>query len=196
MRTDGAGGRGVVQTQHKARKGFTLVELLVVIAIIGALAALLLPMVLSAAGTARKAECKNNLRQLFIALELYRNAHDAYPRAALLPSVDGELLPRIRDLLEPFAQNPKVFRCPSDEMGYFDREGASYEYSSRLASSRFMGTDFMRRMGNTRIPVFWDYQEFHGDKGQPGSRNFVYLDGHVGGSQDLVIEEEEEEPTK
>jgi len=153
----------------------------------------LLPMLLSAGASARKAQCKNNLHQLWVALELYRNAHDRYPRAALLPSQEGEVLPRIRDLLEPYANNPKVFKCPADEMGYFEREGASYEYSSRLASSRFMGTRFMRVMGNTRIPVFWDYREFHGDQGQPGARNYVYLDGHVGSQQDLTIEEEEEE---
>ena len=60
-------------------RGFTLIELLVVIAIIAVLIALLLPAVQSAREAARRTQCKNQLKQLALAVHNYESTHGCFP---------------------------------------------------------------------------------------------------------------------
>jgi prepilin-type processing-associated H-X9-DG protein/prepilin-type N-terminal cleavage/methylation domain-containing protein len=66
---------------------FTLIEMLVVIGIIGVLAGLLLPALISARERAREAACSSNLRQLFMAMEMYCNHFNEYYLSAARDSM-------------------------------------------------------------------------------------------------------------
>jgi prepilin-type N-terminal cleavage/methylation domain-containing protein len=66
------------------RVGFTLIELLVVIAIIAILIALLLPAVQAAREAARRTQCRNNLKQLGIAVHNYHDVFRMFPVGAVI----------------------------------------------------------------------------------------------------------------
>lgn len=59
--------------------GFTIVELIVAIAVISVLMALIIPAVQSAREAARRTQCRNNVKQLALAMETHVAAHGRYP---------------------------------------------------------------------------------------------------------------------
>mgnify|MGYP003630338571 CR=1 FL=1 len=116
----------------KPRRAFTLIELLVVIAIIAILIALLLPAVQQAREAARRSSCKNNMKQIGLAMHNYHDVHTSLPMGvnvlqyspfvAILPYLEQTNLQNLYDFdigystptnLIAINQTIPVFLCPT-----------------------------------------------------------------------------------
>lgn len=99
------------------RRGFTVIELLVVIAIIAILVGLLLPAVQNAREAARRMQCKNNLKQISLALHNYLSSNSAFPPSFCIGSGDGGKWSPMARIL-PFVDQANLYAIANLDINY------------------------------------------------------------------------------
>lgn len=115
--------------QRPSRRGFTLIELLVVIAIIAILIALLLPAVQQAREAARRTQCKNNLKQLGLAIYNYESTFNRFPSSG-----KGINFQSIN--LQAFPTSTFTATLPYiDQAPVFQQMNFSYHYTANATTS-------------------------------------------------------------
>ena len=129
----------------KRRPAFTLIELLVVIAIIGLMIGLLLPAVQQAREAARRTSCRNNLRQLGLAVAQFELYFKHYPPSARLtaPDVNGNL--------NPWSAQAQVLPY-LEQAGLHSRIDFTRGYEEAVNIE--IGGEVVGRLGAARIPVY------------------------------------------
>ncbi len=166
---------------------FSLVELMVVIAVLTILAGLTLVAVSRVRASGRQSVCIGQLRQIGAALTLYANDNeDRLPVVARLGPAPSFHLQSLPQALDPYVGDPLLFRCPGDqgEDSLYGTEGTSYEWNT-FASGRQIDRTTLKILDlRIHAPLTGDGEDFHRGKG----RNFLWPDGHVSTSLEILIE--------
>ena len=106
-----------MNAKSRLRDGFTLIELLVVIGIVGVIAAILIPVFLSARERGRRTICQSNLKQMTLAIQQYVQDNGTYP---VYSTANSHVNPNgtggpdeWQHLILPYIKTQQVFYCPS-----------------------------------------------------------------------------------
>ena len=134
---------------------FTLIELLVVIGIIAILASMLLPALTQAKKAAKEIICKNNLKQLGLAINLYVDNNDEYYPLGASGDWTWDRSIHLYDALTKFydVQFPKkdgsgyglslakIYQCPEDKLppSHSDRFRRTYAINARDEDNGYCG---------------------------------------------------------
>jgi prepilin-type N-terminal cleavage/methylation domain-containing protein/prepilin-type processing-associated H-X9-DG protein len=144
----------------RSRIGFTLIELLVVIAIISILASILFPVFAQAREKARQTVCVSNMRQIAMAIAMYRSDHDEL-QSESSPDPDPNRLDDCdttytwRACVLAYTKNNQIFVCPTaPNLNGFVKEGITGPLQPKADYCSTGGYGCLETYGNIGLGAF------------------------------------------
>jgi prepilin-type N-terminal cleavage/methylation domain-containing protein/prepilin-type processing-associated H-X9-DG protein len=131
------------QACQQARRGFTLIELLVVIAIIAVLVSLLLPAVQQARESARRTQCKNNMKQIGLAVHNFESSFQKLPHPGQCDSTGGASTVYMSQstctLILPYIDQANVYNRMDQSLTFAQMSTAPYSYTTTAMHPNSIG---------------------------------------------------------
>lgn len=140
-------------TIRRVRAGFTLIELLVVIAIIAILISLLLPAVQQAREAARRTQCKNNLKQIGLALHNYLSTHSVFPPGFCIGASKGGSW-SVHARILPYLDQANAYTLADLTVGYGDAPNSTNGITAQFLPFNRCPSE-VNRMNSATIPSFF-----------------------------------------
>lgn len=145
----------------RPREGFTLIELLVAVAIIAILVAILLPAVQQARAAARLSQCRNNAKQIGLALHNYLGQHSVFPPGSTSDVEQGGWIGRPdtrhihswTTMILPFLEETGIYEAIDFSVSSMDavNQPAAGNLIAPLRCPSYTGSDFSRDDNYTRF---------------------------------------------
>jgi prepilin-type N-terminal cleavage/methylation domain-containing protein/prepilin-type processing-associated H-X9-DG protein len=161
------------------RRAFTLIELLVVISIIAVLIALLLPAVQAAREAGRAAQCKNNLKQIGLAIQNYHSARNVLPMSTTFGNGHG-LNHSVLTLLLPYVEQTAVAASYNFLVENFDPANSTVA-STQIAT--FICPSMPNPQAKVGTTITWDVAFAPGNATSgtyPATATWNFAAGHYG----------------
>lgn len=184
----------------RRNRAFTLVELLVVLAVIGILVSLTLPAIQVARESARRTGCKNNLRQIGLALLHYHDTHSNFPSGYVYagptpppppaPNANGSGLTRIVDAPPPTLQlqpNGPGWGWAALTLPFVEQQALHNQIDFHLSverpqneAARIVPLDHLACPSDPNVGVFTVYDELNLIRGRAATNSYAACFGSFG----------------
>ncbi len=158
-------------------RGLTLLELVVVVVVIAITVAISLPVISKVRARAQRAQCSTNLRNLYVAAELYLQQNGSWPQIARAPADGGseECARAWQEALQPYGPTAKTWICPTIQ-GLLHNPDYSKAENAR---TDYVAMPFDDKPGTPhrwpRQPWFVETGDVHGN-----GNLIIFTDGSIG----------------